>query len=96
MVGNKQKICNFRFRTFKAHRKEANFEHYLGQDSKYKDLFYGWDVVNEAVSDNGGYRTEKENPAEDLNNDTHGKNSSWWAVYQSNEYIINAFKYANK
>ena len=75
---------------------KANFEHYLGQDSKYKDLFYGWDVVNEAVSDNGGYRTEKENPAEDLNNDTHGKNSSWWAVYQSNEYIINAFKYANK
>lgn len=64
--------------------------------TKYPDLFYGWDVVNEAVSDGTGtYRTEKEN-GESLNNDTHGSNSSWWAVYQSNEYIINAFKFANK
>ena len=59
-------------------------EHFTGPDSKYKDMFYGWDVVNEAVSDGTGtYRTDKEN-------------SSWWAVYQSNEYILNAFTYANK
>ncbi len=71
--------------------------HFTGPDSKYKDMFYGWDVVNEAVSDNGGkYRSEKESTAEPLSNDTHGSNSSWWAVYQSEEYIINAFKYANK
>lgn len=59
--------------------------HYLGEDSKYKDLFYGWDVVNEAVSDGGSqvYRDES-------------GNSSWWKVYQSNEFIINAFKFANK
>ena len=59
-------------------------EHYTGEDSKYKDLFYGWDVVNEAVSDSSGtYRTDAEG-------------SSWWAVYKSNEFIINAFKFANK
>ncbi len=58
-------------------------EHFTGPDSKYKDMFYGWDVVNEAVSDSSGYRKDTEN-------------SSWWAVYQSNEFIINAFKYANK
>ena len=71
--------------------------HFVGDDSPYKDLFYGWDVVNEAVSDgSGSYRTDAENPNEDLSNDTHGNNSSWWHVYQSEDYIINAFKYANK
>lgn len=72
-------------------------EHFTGENSKYRDMFYGWDVVNEAVSDNGEkYRTEKENASEPLDKDTHGSNSSWWAVYQSEEYIINAFKYANQ
>ncbi len=71
--------------------------HFTGEDSKYKDLFYGWDVVNEAVSDGSGtYRSDSENPSEPLSNDTHGSNSSWWHVYQSNEYILNAFRYANK
>ena len=71
--------------------------HFTGQDSPYKDLFYGWDVVNEAVSDGTGtYRTDNENPNEPLSNDTHGNNSSWWHVYQSEDFIINAFKYANK
>lgn len=71
--------------------------HFTGEDSPYKDLFYGWDVVNEAVSDGTGtYRTDTERPDEDLNQDTHGGNSSWWHVYQSEEFIINAFRYANK
>ena len=70
---------------------------YTGEDSKYKDLFYGWDVVNEAISDaTATYRSDAENPGESLNEDRHGSNSSWWHVYQSNEYIINAFRYANK
>ncbi len=73
------------------------FKHYLGEDSPYKDMFYAWDVVNEAVSNgNSGYRTDKASAVEDPNADTHSSNSSWWAVYQSNQYIINAFKYANK
>lgn len=71
--------------------------HFTGEDSKYKDMFYGWDVVNEACSDGGHvYRTDSENPDEALSEDRHGSNSSWWHVYQSNEYIINAFIYANK
>lgn len=72
-------------------------EHFTGEDSKYKDMFYGWDVVNEAVGDGGnGYRTNKVAASESPSADTHSKNSSWWAVYQSNEYIIKAFQYANK
>lgn len=71
--------------------------HFTGEDSKYRDLFYGWDVVNEAISDGTGtYRTDNENPDEALSEDRHGSNSSWWHIYQSNEYIINAFIYANK
>lgn len=71
--------------------------HFVGEGSKYKDLFYGWDVVNEAVSDETGtYRSDHEKNDEDLSNDTHGSNSSWWHVYESNEYILNAFLYANK
>ena len=59
-------------------------EHFNGPDSKYYGMFYAWDVVNEAISDSGGaYRSDKEN-------------SRWWEVYQSNEFIINAFRYANK
>ncbi len=58
-------------------------EHYTGSDSPYKDMFYGWDVVNEAVSDSSGtYRHEDEK-------------SSWWRVYQSEDFIVNAFRYAN-
>ncbi len=72
-------------------------EHFTGEDSKYKDMFYGWDVVNEAISDaTGTYRSNTENTNEPAGNDTHSTNSTWWAVYQSNEYIINAFTYANK
>ncbi|MCR5476794.1 MAG: endo-1,4-beta-xylanase [Lachnospiraceae bacterium] len=71
--------------------------HFTGEDSKYKGLFYGWDVVNEAISDaTGKPRTDAENPNESLSEDRHGSNSSWWHVYQSDQFIINAFKYANK
>ena len=81
------------------------FEHYFGQNSgqkestgKYAGLFYGWDVVNEAVNGNT-YRDDKVIPDESdtSTSDTrHGSNSMWWRVYKSNEFIINAFKYANK
>lgn len=72
-------------------------QHFTGEDSPYYGMFYGWDVVNEAVSDSGiKYRSDAENPGESLSQSTHGSNSSWWHVYQSNEYIINAFRYANK
>ncbi len=63
---------------------------------KYASLFYGWDVVNEAVSDaTGSYRTDTEAGSDKLSDPTHGTKSSWWHVYKSNEFIINAFRYAN-
>lgn len=73
------------------------FDHYFGEaaNGKYNGLFYGWDVVNEAVIGNT-YRTDTVSPAESLDEIRHGNNSSWWHVYKSNEFIINAFKYANK
>lgn len=73
------------------------FDHYFGTaaNGKYDGLFYGWDVVNEAVIGNT-YRTDKVSAAESLSEIRHGNNSSWWHVYGSNEFIINAFKYANK
>lgn len=73
------------------------FDHYFGEaaNGKYDGLFYGWDVVNEAVIGNT-YRTDKVSASESLSEIRHGNNSSWWHVYESNEFIINAFKYANK
>ena len=76
------------------------FDHYFGKaaNGKYDGLFYGWDVVNEAVNGNT-YRDDKVIPDESdtSTSDTrHGSNSMWWRVYKSNEFIINAFKYANK
>ena len=76
------------------------FDHYFGEAAKgkYDGLFYGWDVVNEAVNGNT-YRDDKviSDASDTSTSDTrHGSNSMWWRVYKSNEFIINAFKYANK
>lgn len=76
------------------------FDHYFGKaaNNKYAGLFYGWDVVNEAVNGNT-YRDDKvisESSDTSTSDTRHGSNSMWWRVYQSNEFIINAFKYANK
>ncbi len=58
--------------------------HFTAEGSKHAGMFYGWDVVNEAVSDGTGtYRNASEN-------------STWWRVYQSPEFINNAFVYANR
>ena len=71
-------------------------EYYTGESSKYKGMFYGWDVVNEAISDSTAtYRTDEEPGSDKLSDSTHGSKSSWWKVYGSNEFIINAFKFAN-
>lgn len=76
------------------------FDHYFGEAAKgkYDGLFYGWDVVNEAVNGNT-YRDDKviSDASDTSTSDTrHGSNSMWWRVYKSNEFIINAFKYANQ
>ena len=72
-------------------------EYYTGPDSKYKGLFYGWDVVNEAVSDRtGSWRTDNEQGNDKLTDSVHSSKSSWWKVYGSSQYRVNAFKYANE
>ncbi len=72
-------------------------EHYTSDESRYRQMFYGWDVVNEAISDRTGtYRTDTETGSDALTDPVHDKKSSWWKVYGSNEYIINAFRFANR
>ncbi|MCR5776791.1 MAG: endo-1,4-beta-xylanase [Lachnospiraceae bacterium] len=63
------------------------YEHIF--NSEYKDMFYGWDVVNEACSDETGtYRSGAEK-------------SNWAKIYGTGnkedapEYILNAFRFAN-
>lgn len=61
-------------------------------------LIWAWDVVNEAVADDGNpdgnfYRgstsgTRNKGPA--------NGGSRWYEIYNSNEFIINAFRFANK
>lgn len=60
-------------------------EHVTEWENKNNDgkhIVWAWDVVNEAIADGngGGLRTE----------------SNWYNIYGSNEFIINAFRYANK
>lgn len=49
-----------------------------------KHIIKTWDVVNEAISDN----------ASDLK--WVRENSNWYEIYHNEEFIINAFRYANK
>lgn len=47
----------------------------------YPGVVYAWDVVNEGMSDDGGYRMD---------------DSSWYATYGDESYIIDAFTFARK
>lgn len=65
------------------------FEHVFS--SEYKDMFYGWDVVNEACSDSTGtYRSA-----------SASERSNWARIYGTGskedapDYILNAFRFAN-
>lgn len=49
-------------------------------------IIYAWDVVNEALSDN----------ANSINYLRDGGSSNWFKIFKNDEYIINAFRYANK
>ncbi|MBN2588482.1 MAG: endo-1,4-beta-xylanase [Sedimentisphaerales bacterium] len=52
--------------------------HIMTVVGRYKGRVYSWDVVNEAVSDQGSYRAD----------------SPWYKAYGGPEYIIDAFKFA--
>ena len=67
---------------------KAIMEHY-GANSKYKDLIFAWDVVNEAVSDaTNTVRTQ---------GDAAGVETSWYSIFSGDDtFIREAFKSANK
>jgi len=50
-------------------------------NNKGKHIIYTWDVVNEAASDNCS---------------TLRQESDWYQIYKNGEFIVNAFRYANK
>ena len=52
--------------------------------NKGKHIVYTWDVVNEAVADGAGSQKWLR------------EDSDWYKVYGNEEFIINAFRYANK
>ena len=49
-------------------------------------MIFAWDVVNEAASDNS---TESNYLRDE-------KTSNWFAIYKNADFIVNAFRYANK
>lgn len=64
-----------------------------------KHIIWAWDVVNEAMADdanvaNGTWVRGATSETKDKNPNSYG--SRWYQVYGSQEFIINAFRYANK
>ena len=66
-------------------------------------LIYSWDVVNEAVADDAannsteylrGSTKKTKNPISN-NYGCTDNGSRWYQIYNSNEFIINAFRFAN-
>ena len=65
------------------------FEHVAEWEKKNyngEHIVIAWDVVNEAASDN----------ATDANFLRDAGSSKWFAIYQNADFIVNAFRYANK
>ena len=65
-------------------------------------LVWAWDVVNEAMADDAGtnYSGSSQNWLRGSTNDTKDKEPSkggsrWYQIYGSEEFIINAFRFAN-
>lgn len=72
-------------------------EHFNSDSSPYKGLFYGWDVLNEAANDGSSQAFRDDKGGNDkLTDSTHNSKSSWWHIYQSSDYIVDAYTFANK
>lgn len=61
--------------------------HYYGHDSKYKDVVYAWDVVNEAIDDwSGTLRTRG-----------YDNKVNWYNIFKNDDsFVTQAFVYANR
>ena len=67
-----------------------------------KHIVWAWDVVNEAMADDAGtaYTGSSQNWLRGSTNNTKDKSPSnggsrWYQIYGSEEFIINAFRFAN-
>lgn len=67
-----------------------------------KHIIWAWDVVNEAMADDAGqsYSGSSQNWLRGSTNGTKNKTpanggSRWYQIYGNEEYIINAFRFAN-
>ncbi len=68
-----------------------------------KHVIYAWDVVNEAVADdaNGtnylrGSTNGTKKPSDIKSGCNSTGDSRWYQIYESDEFIINAYRFANK
>lgn len=72
---------------------------------KGNHLIYSWDVVNEAVADDardndtnylrGSTPGTQDAHVDKYGNCTEGGGSRWYQIYESGEFIVNAFRFAN-
>ncbi len=62
-----------------------------------KHIIYAWDVVNEAVADDASGSNWLRGSSNNTRNKSPAQGgSSWYKVYGNADFIINAFRYANK
>lgn len=82
----------------------AQWEIHNGYASKGtgNHLIWAWDVVNEAMADDAGttYTGTNQNWLRGSTSETQGKDpanggSRWYEIYKNEEFIINAFRFAN-
>lgn len=74
---------------------------YAGKETR-NHLIWAWDVVNEAMADDAGttYTGTNQNWLRGSTSETQGKDpanggSRWYEIYKNEEFIINAFRFAN-
>lgn len=74
---------------------------YAGKETG-NHLIWAWDVVNEAMADDAGttYTGTNQNWLRGSTSETQGKDpanggSRWYEIYKNEEFIINAFRFAN-
>ena len=61
-------------------------------------IIWAWDVVNEAVADDGtktNYLRGATSSTKDIKPEGYPAGSRWYQIYESDEFIINAFRFAN-
>jgi len=67
------------------------------QNNGGKRIIYAWDVVNEAVADDAsGNSYLRGSSSQTAGKDPSNGGSYWYQIYKNADFIVNAFRYANK